>query len=271
MKKATISLFIAICFCNCSEKIKTVSFTPLNQAEFNAKAFEVPGGNISDSLKRAHDSCMGFSFDANAFLAGRKDSFFIGTILNRQSLMIVNTINNLGLTQEQLFSRFNVITNPCYEKRILHFPLKSVLGENSVLRFPNIDEALNKEINDAISASGDAEMQTGSWVYLDMQDALKQILDTAKSAKCLQYKKHLLDTSNMVLTAAESITDISFIVTAEKDFSEPLQALLKSKPSIVNADSRFSTRLFYINTNKLQITLNGFFPVVGEFMKAELK
>ncbi len=271
MKKIIIFLLISVCFCNCSRKKEAIDFITLNETEFNAKPFDFPHGRIPDSLKQVHDSCMGFSFDANAMLIQPKDTFFIGSIVKRQSLKIVSVLNDLGLTQAQLISRFNVITNPCYEKRVLHFPLRSILGENFILQLPGANEALNKEINDAVSASGDAEMQTGSWVYLDIKYALKNILDTTKSPAGLRYRKNLLDTSNMVLTTVESITDISFIINTAKDISPPLQTLLKNKPHALLPNSKVTIQLFYISNNKFQVSLNGFFPVVGQFMKAGLK
>ena len=140
-----------------------------------------------------------------------------------------------------------------------------------MLRFSNVDEALNKEINDAIKGSYNADMQTGSWVYLDMKDALKNIMDTIRSAEGLRYKNDLLDTSNMVLTSVESVTDVSFIITTGGNISEPLQAFLKNKPSLSQQVYQSSIQLYYIDRNKFQMTLNGFFPAVGEFMKAELR
>jgi hypothetical protein len=270
MKKVIIFLLVSVCFCNCSGEKETIDFITLNETEFNAKPFELPDG-IPDSLKRAHDSCMGFTFDVNAIFYQTKDTFFIGSIINKQSLMIVNTVNDLGLTQAQLISKFNVLTNPCYEKRVLQFPLKSILGENFSLQLPGANEALNKEIDNAISAADDAEMQTGSWVYLDMRDALKNIMDTTKSAAGLRYKENLLDTANMILTAMESVTDVSFIINTRKDMSEPLLALLKTKPSALRQHSQATLKLAYIDNNRFEMSLNGFFPIVGQFMKATLK
>lgn len=271
MKKIITFLLIAVCFCNCSEKKETIDFATLNKSEFNVKPFERPSDQIPDSLQKAHDNCMGFSFDANAFLVVKKDMFGIGTIVNRQSLKILNTVNDLGLTVAQTVADFNIIANPCYEKRVMHFPLRSILGEEFIVKLPNADTSLNKEINDAISAAGDAEMQTGSWLYLDMKDALKRILDTATTPGILQYKKNLLDTSNMVLATVESITDVSFIVDTKKDISAPLQALLKTKPYTSPLNPQTSVKLVYINSNKFEIIFNGFFPVIGAFMKATLK
>ena len=154
----------------------------------------------------------------------------------------------------------------------MQFPLRVILGENFILRFSNVDEKLNKEINDAITASPNAEMQAGSWIYLDMKNVLKTIMDTANSSEALRYKNDLLDTSNMVLTAVESITDINFMITPDQGISQSLQALLKNKlSSSAGQNAQYSVQLFYIDNDKFQMTLNGFFPVVGEFMKAELK
>src|SRR4051794_29736684 len=107
MKKAIIFLLVSICCYSCSEKKQTLEFVTLNKSEFNAKAlFEIPEDKITDSLKQAHDSCMGFSFDANVMLIDTKYNFFPGTIVNRQSLKTVNTIIDLGLAQNELMSRF---------------------------------------------------------------------------------------------------------------------------------------------------------------------
>jgi hypothetical protein len=273
MKKTIAFLLVSICFCNCGEKKEAIDFITLNGVEFNAKPFEMPDVKVMDSLKRAHDSCMGFSFNANAFLVGRVD-FLIGSIVNKQSLKMVGTIADLGLTDKELISKLNIISKPCYEKRILHVPLKTMLGRNFTLDVPNTDEALNKEIHDAISASGDVEMQTGSWTYIDIQNGLKKLLDTAKSVKLLHYKDNLLDSSNMVLTSAESISNVSFIITTKNDISESLQVLLKRKPSFSLSSSpilQVSVQLFYIDSNKFQMTFNGFFPVAGKFMKVQYK
>ena len=271
MKKIVLSLLILICFCNCNEKKETIDFVSLNETEFNSESFSFPHSKMTDSIKHVHDSCMGFSFDANAILVRTKDTFFIGSIVNRSSLKIINTINDLGLTRDQLIPEFNALANPCYEKRALHVPLKSVLGDSFILQVAGANAAMNKEINDAVSTSGDAEMQTGSWVYLDMKDALKKILDTTQNPAGLHYKQNLLDTSNMVLTTVESITDISFIINTGKDISEPLLTLLKNKPAASLPDSKFTIRLYYISNNKFQVSLTGFFPMIGQFMKAELK
>ena len=272
MKRLIVFLFISVCFCNCRGKREpTVEFINLSENEFDAKQFKLPNGKMIDSLKRAHDSCMGISFDANAVLAGAKDNFFIGSILNKRSLKVVSTLSDLGLSPENLVAQYNMVTTPCYERKALQFPLKSILGENFNIKIPGADAAINTEINSLILTSKDEEMQTGSWIYLDLNATLKNILDTNKSAAALAYKKNLLDTSNIVLTAIESIMNVSFFIQTEKDMSEKLQAILKTKPSILPPNSRPQIKLFYISPYQFQLHIDGFFPVIGKFMKAELK
>lgn len=271
MKKIIATLLILICFCACSEKKETIDFVTLNESEFNLKPFELEYGKIPDSAKKAHDSCMGFSFNANAILTRTKDTFFIGSIVNRQSLKILNTLSDLGLTEKQLISEFNIVSEPCYEKRVLHFPFRAILGENFMLQIPGSTAGTNKEINDAISISTGAEVQAGPWVYLDMQDVLKKIMDTTRSTAGLEYKKNLLDTANMILTTVESISYVSFIIHTKKDISESLQALLKQSPFASLPESKFTIQFFYVDRNKFRMSFNGFFPAVGEFMRAKLK
>lgn len=96
-------------------------------------------------------------------------------------------------------------------------------------------------------------------MYLDVKYVLKKILDTTKESRLLRYRQNLLDSSNMVLTAAESISDVSFVINTEKDISEPLQALLKTKPSVSSPNSQVSMQLFYLNSNKFQMNFFWFF------------
>jgi hypothetical protein len=272
MKRLLIFLIILTCFCTCTQKKETVHFVNLDKAEFDAKQFKLPDGKMIDSAKHLHDSCMGISFDANALLVGAQDSFFIGSILNKKSMQVVGTLNDLGLTQNEMVSQFNMVTNPCYEKKVFHFPLKSIAGENYfAVELPGAEKAVNEELNNAILASKHEEIETGSWIYLDLNAALKNIVDTIKSASGLQYRKNLLDTANIVLTAVESIMRVSFRIDTEKDMSEKLQALLLSKPTVLLPNSKYPIKFFFISPNRLQVSIDGFFPVIGKFMKAELK
>jgi hypothetical protein len=97
------------------------------------------------------------------------DTFFIGSVVNRQSLAVIRRSNELGLTQKQLISQFNVISEPCYEKKVLNFPLRSILGENFSLRLPGADESTNRKINEVLQTSVIDEIESGPWVYVDMK------------------------------------------------------------------------------------------------------
>jgi len=271
MKSVFVCLLVLFVFSKCGERKQTILFVPVKGNEFNQTSFKLSVDSITDSAKKAHDNCMGFAFDANAMLSSKKDTFFIGSIVNRQSLKVLNTLADLGLTTDQIVSQFSLVTNPCYEERVLHVPLKSLLGENFSVQLTGGDKEMNKEINDAVLASKNANITAGSWVYLDMTNALKKILDTAKTPSCLEYKKNLLDSANIILTAVESIMNVRFTINTKKTISEPLQALLKNTPSVLSPDSKFPFKLFYINSNAFQIYMDGFFPVIGQFTKAELK
>ncbi len=272
MKRLIIFLAIAAWCCCCRGKQdQSVEFINLKENEFDAKQYKLPNGKMIDSVKQAHDSCMGISFDANAVLAGAKDSFFIGSIVNKRSLEVVSKLDDLGFTPQKLASQFNIVTTPCYERKALQFPLRSILEENFNLQIPGADSTINTEINNLILNSKDQDLQTGSWIYLDLNAALKNILDTNKSVAALAYKKNLLDTSNIVLTALESIMNISFFIQTEKGISEKLQAILKTKPAVLSPNSRYQIKLFYISPNQFQVNIDGFFPVIGKFMKAGLK
>jgi hypothetical protein len=271
MKKAFLMLLIAAFAIQCSQKKKSIEFIMLPGNVLPGGRGPMPNVKTMDSLKQAHDNCMGFAFAANASLIQRKDSLFVGNIINRQTLAAVGNIRDLGLTEMQMMRNFNLLTNPCYEKRVIHAPMKFLLGEKFSVNLPQAGEKLMKELNDAIAASSDAEMQTGSWVYLDMKDLIKNIVDTAQSEKVLRYRNNLLDTSNMVLTAIESVTDVSFLIETKTLISEPLLAILKTKPQVPGKDPRTTMHLYYISDTSFEISINGFFPVIGQFMKAELK
>ncbi|MEO6232643.1 MAG: hypothetical protein ABJB11_21605 [Ferruginibacter sp.] len=275
MKKLIIFLFVSICFCRCIDKKETIDFIPLKDKELSAIPFKLPNNKIIDSLKEAHNLCMGVSFDPNAILFGTKNTFFIGTIINKTSGEVVATTKGLGITIDQAVSQYSMITTPCYKKSNFHLPLKSILGENFSVELLNANEKMNKEINDAIFNSDNSEVETGSWIYLDMKEALKKILDTAKSSKGIKYKNDLLDTTNIVLIAAESIMNVRIIINTEKKVSEPLEALLKTKPSAVIPNStslsKTDVKLYYLDSNKFEIYIDGFFPIAGQFVKAELK
>ena len=91
----------------------------------------------------------------------------------------------------------------------------------------------------------------------------------------LEYKKNLLDTANITLIAAESVMNISFIIKTANPISGPLQKYLQTKPTIVMPNiapgMQSSLKFFYLGPDKLEIFIDGLFPVVGEFVKVILK
>lgn len=271
MKQFILYMAAAACFCQCTPKKEYVTFENLKPTEFNAGQLKLPGGKIIDSIKRAHDSCMGVSFDANVILAGTKDSLFIGDIVNRQTLKRIITLGDLGIDLQKMGMQYNIVTNPCYEKKELHFPLRSILGENFSVTLPGAEDAVNKELNDIITAAQDEEMETGSWIYLDLNEMIKNIVDTNKTAIGLQYRKSLLDSSNMMLAAMESIMRVSFMIYSAKEMSEKLKTALSAKPLISLPGKRYPIKFFYIGPDQFQVSSDGFFPVIGKFMKAVIK
>ncbi len=275
MKKSIIIFLAVICLFSCTQKKQTLQFKKLSKEELSTIPFKLPDDKIIDSVKKVHDNCMGFSFDANVFLAEKKDSFGIGTIINRKTQEKLNTINDLGLSLNQMANQFNILTNPCYEKRVLQVPLRSVLGKGFYLQLPGVDKETVREINDAINSSTEANIESGSWIYLDMKAILRNMMDTAKSPLMLEYKKNLLDTANVTLIAAESVMNTSFIIRTSKNISAPLQKYLQTKPSVVMPNStpsmQSSLKLFYLGPDKFEVSIDGLFPVVGEFVKVVLE
>ena len=151
-----------------------------------------------DSLKHVHDSCMGISFDANAILAGEGDHLFIGDILKKQSMEVVGTLYDLGLDPRELANKYNIVTTPCYQKKVINIPLKTLFGENFVLKLAGPNEVINKEINDYIKNSENQRIHAGSWVYLDLNSVLENMADTIKSETGLKYSPIFDITPNTV-------------------------------------------------------------------------
>lgn len=81
----------------------------------------------------------------------------------------------------------------------------------------------------------------------------------------------IVDTSNIVLIASENITKIDFYITTQKELPIPIRELLKTKPSAVMPTHTSlvtpSVKLYYISDNKFQVSIDGFFPMIGKYMK----
>src|SRR5580765_5871360 len=114
MKKLIIFFFVSACFCKCIDKKETIDFITLNDNELSGIPFRLPNNRIIDSLKEAHNRCMGVPFDANAILLRTKNSLFIGTIVKKQSGEVVATTEGFGITTNRAISQFSIVTTPCY-------------------------------------------------------------------------------------------------------------------------------------------------------------
>jgi hypothetical protein len=52
--------------------------------------------------------------------------------------------------------------------------------------------------------------------------------------------------------------------------SQELQSLLANKPSVKYKNLEYPIRLFYVTPTQFQLTIDGFFPIIGKFMKAKV-
>ncbi len=271
MKKVFFCLTVLIFFfCNCSPTEQGIKFLSLSDTDFNSAAIGISKGIISDSIKRNLDSCMGYSFAANALFIRTKDTFGLGCIVNRKTLQVVRNLNPGVLSKSEFSSVFTFVTSPCYEKRTINIPVDLFLRNHVNLKLPGVNENINKELNDDVAASENTEVETGSWVYAGLSDGLGNILDTAKDPLKTAYKKYLLNPDNMILVRSGIITEITFYINTQKPISNSLKAVLVQKPSQVSDSSNLKIRLFYIDDTRFELTFTGFFQIMGQFMKAEL-
>ena len=136
---------------------------------------------------------------------------------------------------------------------------------------PGANENLNSELNTAIHTSVNTHVEIGSWVNLEMTNALGKILDTTKDATKLEYKKYLLQPDNMVLIRSAAITDITFYVDTKQSISNKLHGILLQKPVATVENSNLKPQIFFINDNSIEIAFTSFFQAMGQFMKCELR
>ena len=131
-------------------------------------------------------------------------------------------------------------------------------------------EKINTELIDAVKNSVHTEMETGSWLNMELTDVLGKMLDTTTNADALEYKKLLLSPGNMILVRSSSVTQISFYFHTKKPLPPDLKMKLLSKP-IPSRQPYLKSQLFFIDDNSFELTINEFFQVVGQFMKCELE
>ncbi len=273
-----LSLVFGYIFCACSgnQPKQTIHFKPLVSSAFNFSAdssFAIPKGKIAEERKRSHDSCMGESFAGNAVFLKTKDTFRLGTIVNMKTMKEVKEVKdfNMIMNQPNIFGNaVTFITKPCYDKMQLNISPDSFVNEKIILSIPGAAESINHELNNAFNTAIYTEMEAGSWLNIELTDAFGKILDTTTDPQLLEYKKYLLDTTNMVLIKSSSITDVNFTLTTAKPLSNQLLQALKQKPVAEIANSKLRTQLFFISNNSFQVKFSGIFQVMGQFMQCEL-
>ena len=266
-----IILFSLYC-CNQGSK-QAIRFIPVSENEFNSMAdssFAIPHGKIWDERKRIHDSCMGSSYAANAVFMRNRDTFLTGSVVDMKTMKTIKNFGRRDDPSNYFSSVFTVETRPCYERRTLNIPVDSFLNHSFLFIIDSSNARLNKELIEAVQNSIHTEIETGSWVNMELTDALGKILDTTTDESLLEYKKALLTPGNMILVRSSSITEISFYFHTQKLLSGDLKKKLLTKPVSI-AQPYFRAQLFYIDDKSFELKLNGFFQVVGQFMKCELQ
>ena len=277
MKKTTI-IYLIIFFvfnsCTSNHDKGSIQFIPLSAKDFNAPAdtsFIPPESKEFNERKKWHDSCMGTSFPANAFFIRTVDTFHLGDIVNNKTMKVVERPTPPDSSYSPSSMILNVITKPCYYKARFNISIDSFFKNHITLRLPNINNNINNELNDVINNSTYTEVESGSWVYLELTDALGKILDTTKDTRWLKYKAALLQPGNMVLIRSAAVTDISFYIHPQKPISEKLKAVLLQKPSATLEGFDLQSQIFFIDENNIELNFKGYFQLMGQFMKCELR
>jgi hypothetical protein len=265
-------ILFSLCCCNQSRK-QTIRFIPVSENEFNSMAdssFAIPHGKIWDERKRVHDSCMGSSYAANAIFMRNRDTFLIGSIVDMKTMKTIKNFGHSDDPSSYFLSLFTVEAKPCYERRPLTIPIDSFLNHSFLFIIDCSNAKLNKELIEAVQNSRLTEIETGSWLNMELTDALGKILDTTTDESLLEYKKALLTPGNMILVRSSSITELSFYFHTQNLLPGDLKNKLLTKP-VSFVQPYFSAQLFYIDDKSFELKLNGFFQIVGQFMKCELQ
>jgi hypothetical protein len=64
---------------------------------------------------------------------------------------------------------------------------------------------------------------------------------------------------------------VDFIIHSNKLMSPALRAKLAEKPTVKVAGLKYQVNFYLISPDQLQISVDGFFPIIGKLMKAQLK
>jgi hypothetical protein len=214
---------------------------------------------------------MGSEFPANAMFIRTKDSFRLGTIVNRKTMKTVKEWSFRGFTPGKFSQLFSIVTKPCYEMRSGNIPVDAFFNRKITLNIQGADKDINRDLNSIIRSSASTGVETGAWLNAEMTDALGKILDTARDAERLAYKACLLDSDNIVLIRSANITNISFFIKTQQPLPKKVQALLRKKPYAVVENSNYRAQLFLLDDNNFELVFSGIFQVMGQFMRCELQ
>ena len=270
-----VIVFIALlflCACNGSKK-GTIHFIPISENELNYPAdstFAIPHGKVWDERKRIHDSCIGSSYAANAVFMRTRDTIPIGSIVDRRTMKVVDRSPFFSESSNQFSSLFSFETQPCYEKRAIDVPIDSFMSHQFLFKIDSSNNKVNDELMDAVRSSVFTEVEAGSWVNMELNNGLGKVLDTTTNERLLQYKKALLDSNNMILVRSSSVSEVSFYFHTQKPIPADLAKKLMTKP--VPIDQPFFTlQFFYLDNTSFELKLNGYFQLLGQFMRCEVE
>jgi len=253
---------------------KTIHFQPMQGSRFNFMAdstFSPPDSKTANERKRAFDSCMGESYEPNGIFMKTKDTFFIGCVVNRNTMKVVKNIPFQSLPGDMRSSFMSFIERPCYNKIKLDVSPASFMKRVVEFNIPGADSNANRQFNDLFNNAKDAEFEMSFFVNLEFNDGLGKLLDTTTNAELLDYKNILLDSSNMILIRSTSVTKTSFYITTEKPLSKQLQQPLAKTPLIDVPNSFMKISLSLINDHMFKVEFNGAFQIMGQFMQAKLE
>jgi hypothetical protein len=278
MKKIALVICIVtlIIFSSCSSNQNkgTIQFLPLSEKDFNYSAdssFIPPQSKEFNKRRQWQDSCMGISFAANAFFIRTKDTFRLGDVINRKTMKLVKRQAPPNPDYVPSSKELNVLTKPCYSKTRFNISIDTFFKSHIALKLQKANKNLDDELNEVIRSSAYTEVENGSWIYLELTDALGKMLDTTKNAEALEYKTALLQPDNMVLIRSAAMTDVSFYVHPQKPISEKLKTLLLQKPLATIEGIDLHPQLFFIDETNIELNFNGYFQLMGQFMKCELR
>lgn len=272
MRSILLYIFVCAAVAGCNNQTdQSIHFKAIEGSMFNFMAdssFIPPDAQTAAERKRAFDSCMGEGYEPNAIFMKTKDTFMIGSIVNRNTMRVVKNIPFQTVANTPIFS---FVEKPCYNKMKLDITPAEFMKTVIALKVPGADSVTNKEFNFLFSNAKNAELEMSFWVNLELNDGLGRMLDTTGNTELLAYKNSLLDTANMVLIRSTSVTKISFYVHTTEPLPMQLQRALANSPLTDISNSDIKVALSMINDHMFKVEFNGIFQIIGQFMQAKLE